>query len=79
MFIAKIAKQVLKMAGELGAQAPGVFPETFGLKGFPGKTFRVNFDKSYDDFYVVEIKSGGSWKDFSKGTEEELLKEIQGG
>ncbi len=58
------------------------FPETFGLRGFPGKVFRVSLSSSYmgDDGRIrlyTEVRHwNGTWSDWAKGTEEELRREI---
>ena len=63
--------------------AAKAFPATFGLRAFPGDTFRIGLDISYlggrDNTTVMlytEIKRGDSWHGFAKGTREELLREV---
>ncbi len=49
----------------------------FGLRGFHGKTFVVNAKQSYGDQIVVDvIMANGRRFNFSRGTEAELLREI---
>ncbi len=56
------------------------FPPTFGLRGFPGETFRVSRDSSYVSggsvMLYTEILRGGIWLDFAKGTPAELRSQI---
>jgi hypothetical protein len=77
---------------EAVAAAVAEFPEEFGLRGYPGKIFRVSPTASYyspgwerDGFrspagvqvYTqVQDDDGGTWRDFAKGTVEELRREI---
>lgn len=60
--------------------AIGRFPITFGLRGFPGETFRLSPTASYvDDARVVlyaQRKDGDRWLDFAKGSEAELRREV---
>ena len=67
---------------KLVADAAAMFPAEFGLRGFPGKKFRVNLNNSYvstgtatvqlyTDIWVCD-----RWLDFAKGTIEELTKEV---
>ena len=58
------------------------FPGEFGLKSFPGYTFRVNMDKSFDEWLVVQrLVENDTWLDFSRGTKAEIdgliVKEIE--
>ena len=49
----------------------------FGLRGFHGKTFAVNAKQSYGDQIVVDvIMANGRRFNFSRGTEAELLREV---
>lgn len=53
------------------------FSYAFGLKGFPGDTFRVNTMNSYigDDSQLViytDRWDGSMWQPFAKGSENEL-------
>lgn len=57
------------------------FPETFGLRGFPGERFRVSLAASHFAFGGVvlytQIKGDdGKWRDFAKGTPAELRREV---
>lgn len=58
------------------------FPEKFGLKGFPGKTFKISRHSSYINdagefmLYTMVDNGDGQWLDFAKGTPEELRREI---
>jgi hypothetical protein len=56
------------------------FPATFGLRGFPGKVFRISPTSSYVSgervMLYTERKDNGGWQDFSKGTEAELRREV---
>lgn len=58
------------------------FPATFGLKAFPGKTFRVSNRASYvnesDDLMLyTQVKSNENWLDFCKVGIAELHDEIR--
>lgn len=61
---------------EAVAKACEEFPGEFGLRGFPGKTFRVSESSSYWDgdvmIYTQLLCDDGVWKDFAKGTPSEL-------
>jgi hypothetical protein len=61
------------------------FPETFGLRAFPGDTFRVSASASYFsgnggtgtlNLYTQRRNPDGVWCDFAKGTESELRAQI---
>lgn len=64
------------------------FPETFGLRGFPGEVFRISDSSSYFNgpvFGPIENKAlilytervyQGEWRDFAKGTESELRAQL---
>jgi hypothetical protein len=60
------------------------FPKVFGLRAFPGKEFSISETASYYSdmehcvmLYVFVYDSGAArWKDFAKGTFNELRKEI---
>lgn len=63
------------------ADAVEQFPTAFGLRAFPGDTFRVSLRDSYvNDSGVVmvytEVKRGERWLSFAKGTVSELKREI---
>ena len=65
-------------------EAARAFPATFGLRAFPGSTFRVSLSFSYvNDSGVVmlctEIQKGEQWLSFAKGTASELRRELTGG
>lgn len=68
-------------------QAPAVkaaiatFQATFGLRAFPGETFRIGASQSYySDTYGIMLytqrQDGDRWLDFAKGTPEELRRQI---
>ena len=66
------------------------FPLVFGMRAWPGDTFRLSPGASYwspgfdnecgkQDPGVIlytQIKDGDEWHDFAKGTPEELRREI---
>lgn len=58
------------------------FPPTFGLRGFPRNTFRINNLASYvnDDgivmLYLQRKVLNDCWLDFAKCTTEELFSQI---
>ena len=56
------------------------FPETFGLRAFPGRTFRINPAQSYESggefILYTDVQDGDGWLSFCKGTPSELQKEI---
>ena len=64
------------------------FPETFGLRAFPGKVFCISARASYDSpqngpQMVTQInvadRMPARWLDFSRGTPSELRAEVVGG
>ena len=49
----------------------------FGLRGFPGKRFGLNLQKSYNEWLIVSIiDDEDRHTDFSRVTLDELLKEV---
>ena len=63
-------------------QAIEQVPETFGLYGFPGQTFRLNERACYINdtgtvMLYTQVKWKDEWLDFAKGTLTELLREIR--
>lgn len=57
------------------------FPSTFGLRAFPGETFRLSRSASYMSgptpmLYTERLCEDGTWRDFAKGTTEELLRNV---
>lgn len=63
----------------LAARKP--FPEKFGLRAFPGDTFRISERDSYvndsgDVQLYTEVLRGDKWLSFAKGTPAELAKEV---
>jgi len=67
-------------AKKLVQDAIARFPETFGLRAFPGETFRIGVWESYYSqekvlLYTQKLTKG-EWVDFAKGTEDELRKQI---
>lgn len=63
------------------AEAIASFPATFGLRAFPGDTFRVSTPSSYvndsgEPTLYTEVKRGERWLSFAKGTPAELRREI---
>lgn len=74
------------------AAADAKFPAEFGLRGYPGKTFRVSPTASYYSIgldrrggnkspagvqvYTQIEHASGEWLDFAKGTVAELLREL---
>jgi hypothetical protein len=61
------------------------FPETFGLRAYPGETFRIGVRESYFSdhqrqvlLYTQRQMPDGQWRDFAKGSEEELRRQISG-
>lgn len=61
------------------------FPESFGLRAFPGQRFRLSRSASYFRgpgeavglmLYTEVLKENGQWSDFCKGTIEELRRNI---
>ena len=62
-------------------EAAAKFPETFGLRGFPGDRFRVSRAASHFAFGGVVLYTqmkcdDGVWRDFAKGTPAELHREV---
>jgi hypothetical protein len=61
----------------LVAEVIASFPATFGLRAFPGLTFRLNTLGSYvsPDLgvqLVTQVERDGKWLDFARGTPDEL-------
>lgn len=63
------------------------FPATFGLRRFPGETFRLSLDASYfprlldsDEslalLYTERLCDDGEWRDFAKGSLAQLMREV---
>lgn len=57
------------------------FPGEFGLRAFPGKTFRVSEAISYYSdsegvMLYTEVKNGDRWMSFCKGSPAELKREM---
>ncbi len=57
------------------------FPETFGLRAFPGKVFCISTSDSYVDHenqvvLYTAVKNGDNWGAFAKGSEAELRAQI---
>lgn len=57
------------------------FPATFGLRAFPGKTFRISAQASYvNDSGTLQLYTqvlrDGQWLDFAKDSEKELRAEL---
>jgi len=61
------------------------FPEEFGLRAFRGDKFRISRSASYFQsffdinslmLYTERLCEDGEWKDFCKGTETELRREV---
>jgi|HubBroStandDraft_6_1064221.scaffolds.fasta_scaffold90155_5 hypothetical protein len=71
---------------EMVTEAAKSFPATFGLRAFPGDTFRISLTSSYVSgetvYLYTEIRkgkagSGGEkWLSFAKGTSRELKAEL---
>jgi len=60
--------------------AAKLFQPTFGLRGYPGYTLRINEANSYMSdgrvvLYTDRLMPDGTWACFAKGTPEELLDE----
>jgi hypothetical protein len=58
-----------------------LFPPTFGLRGFPGRTFRINRSACWMEpgrpaQLVVEVQRGDAWVSWGKGTAVELDREV---
>lgn len=57
------------------------FPETFGLRGFRGRTFRISEQSSYVDdrgeiILYTQVKTPEGWLDFAKGSPAEIRREV---
>jgi hypothetical protein len=57
------------------------FPETFGLRAYPGLVFRIDLNDSYvrddgDMQLYTHVQRGDKWLSFAKGSPDELLREI---
>jgi hypothetical protein len=57
------------------------FPATFGLRAWPGKTFRIARVYCYVSTdsgpqLVTEVKSGDGWLHFARSTPAELRREV---
>lgn len=62
-------------------KAAEAFPDEFGLRAFPGDTFSISLPASfYSEAYGVQlyvyVKRDDKWLAFSKGTPEELRREV---
>lgn len=69
----KMSDQVHPAYGKIPQSLSGYF----GLRGFPGKKFILNFQQSYNDQLIVDIydEANGTRMNFSQGTLEEILRE----
>lgn len=61
--------------------AIGRFPPEFGLRSFPGDRFRISPSASFYSAtngvtLYTQVRRGDLWRDFCKGTESELRREI---
>ena len=71
-----------KLEEQKTAEAVASFPATFGLRAFPGDTFRASLSSSYMGFdqvvqvYTERLCEDGVWKSFAKGTAQELKLEV---
>jgi hypothetical protein len=67
----KYAAEVHPAYGEI----PHKLATTFGLRGFPGKTFILNLHQSYNDQLIIDIcdLENGTQENFSRGTLEAIL------
>lgn len=73
---------------EVYEQVKSTFPAEFGLRAFPGKRFRLSDSASYFNggigeyteqtlvLYVERHTGGDDWRDFVKGSAEELRANI---
>lgn len=67
---------------KLIADAAATFPETFGLRAYPGDKFRVSQPSSYVNdsrvvmLYTEILMPDGKWSSFAKGTPQELRREV---
>jgi hypothetical protein len=72
---------------EVFKRVAATFPATFGLRAFPGDTFRISESSSYfngpmlscdekDLMLYTECQRGATWVDFAKGTAEELRAQV---
>ena len=76
----------MKKAGDrpnearLIADAIAQFPNTFSLRAFPGKVFRISPSASYTTaigiILYVQQQQDDRWIDFCKGTPEELSGQV---
>ena len=78
-------------ANKLYFAVKSTFPETFGLRAYPGHSFRISDSASYYAgpleakeveehhimLYTERLRADGTWSDFVKGTPEELRRAIQ--
>ena len=72
---------------EVFKRVAATFTATFGLRAFPGDTFRISESSSYfggsmlsceesELILYTERKRGDEWVDFAKGTAEELRRQV---
>lgn len=71
----------MMITDEQAAQLGADFPPTFGLRGFPGDTFRVGLDACFvgDSGQMVLYTrrwNGVAWVDFAKGSAAEIRREM---
>lgn len=71
----------MMVTDEQATQMSVDFPPTFGLRGFPGDTFRVGLEACYvgDDGSMVVYTQrwdGAAWLDFAKGSIAEVRREM---
>jgi hypothetical protein len=69
------------------AEIASTFPASFGLRGFPGRTFRIAVRSSYwkasdslaeSNFvlYTEALNPDGTWTDWAKGSPAEIRREM---
>lgn len=61
--------------------ALALFPRRFGLRGFPGDTFRCSRTDSYVSgtsvvLYTERLCEDGTWRAFAKGSPAEVSREM---
>jgi hypothetical protein len=76
----KIVRRTWETDQQRIEKAASSFPVLFGLRGFPGKEFRIEHSASYISeglvYLYVYVLNAGGWESFCKGTPTELTPQL---
>ena len=76
----KIVRKTWETDQQRIEKAASDFPEAFGLRGFPGKEFRIERNASYISegriYLYVYVLNASGWESFCKGAPTELATQL---